>query len=78
MRCTIDAADDKINAKVKRAHEQKVPFMAVVGPAEQEADSVMVRVRGQKEQVNLKVGDFVERLARQVADRQGDLAGMLS
>jgi threonyl-tRNA synthetase len=59
LRCTLDSADDKINAKIKRAHSQKCPLMLVVGPAEAQADSVTVRVRGLKEQPRLKVDDCI-------------------
>ena len=59
LRCTLDAADDKINAKIKRAHGLKIPYMLVVGPAEAEADSVTVRMRGRKEQPRLKLSDFI-------------------
>jgi len=59
LRCTLDTADDKINAKIKRAHELKLPFMLIVGPAEANSDSVTVRIRGRKEQPKLKLTDFI-------------------
>jgi len=73
LRCTIDLADDKINAKIKRAHAQKLPYMLVLGPAEKDAGTVTVRVRGQEEQVKMKVEDFVRVLGSSVLERRGDL-----
>jgi threonyl-tRNA synthetase len=69
LRCTIDKADDKINAKIKRAHEQKVPYMLVVGPKEQENEAVMVRIRGVKQQCSLPVEEFVSRSREEIAER---------
>ncbi|MBN2211212.1 MAG: threonine--tRNA ligase [Sedimentisphaerales bacterium] len=59
LRCSMDISDDKINAKIKRAHEMKLPYMLVVGPAEAQNDSVTVRIRGCKEQRNIKVDEFI-------------------
>ena len=70
FRCTIDGADDKINAKIKRAHEQKVPYMLIAGLAEQEADLVTVRIRGRKEQLKLKVDEFIGALGTVVRERR--------
>ena len=73
LRCTIDQADDKINAKIKRAHELKLPYMLIVGAQEQVSSSVTVRVRGLKDQANLPAGDFVARAQRIIAERSGQL-----
>jgi len=69
LRCTIDDADDKINAKVKRGYSQKLPYMLVVGPSEQESDSVMVRVRGQDKQYCVKVDEFIKRASSEMGLR---------
>jgi threonyl-tRNA synthetase len=48
----------------------KVPYMAVVGQREVEADAVAVRVRGLgKKQEVLAVADFVERVRTQIRTR---------
>ncbi|MBN2376407.1 MAG: threonine--tRNA ligase [Sedimentisphaerales bacterium] len=74
LRFTIDRADDKINAKIKRAHEQKLPFMLVMGPAEQETGTVTVRIRGCKEQLKMKVDDFLAAAERLISLRSPDLS----
>ncbi len=74
FRCTADLADDKINAKIKRAHGMKLPYMLVVGPAEQENQTVTARIRGQKEQVTLKIDQLIEGLTQTVQQRRMDLA----
>ncbi len=69
LRCEIDKADDKINAKIKRAHEMKVPYMLVVGPKEMETDTVTVRIRNQNEQKSLPVNDFIASARKVIAQR---------
>ena len=73
LRCTLDAADDKINAKIKRAHGLKIPYMLVVGPAEAEAESVTVRMRGRKEQPKLKVSDFIAQVQKLIESHSQEL-----
>jgi len=73
LRCTLDVADDKINAKIKRAHGLKVPYMLVLGPAEAEAESVTVRIRGRKEQSRLKVSDFIAQVQKLIESHSLEL-----
>ncbi len=69
LRCEMDKADDKINAKIKRAHEMKVPYMLVVGPKEMETDTVTVRIRNQSEQKSLPVDGFIASAHQVIAQR---------
>ena len=70
LRCTIDPADDKINAKIKRAYEDKIPYMLIVGPAEQRDQTVTVRIRGQNDQISLKLADLVAAAKREIEQRR--------
>ncbi|MBN1844479.1 MAG: threonine--tRNA ligase [Sedimentisphaerales bacterium] len=72
LRCTIDQADDKINAKIKRAHDQRVPYMLIVGPSEAQSDTVTVRTRGRKDQQKWPVGQFIQIAAQDIARRRLD------
>jgi threonyl-tRNA synthetase len=69
LRCIIDTADDKISAKIKRGHSQRLPYMLVVGPQEQQNDTVNVRIRGQKEQCVVKVDQFADHAKQEAAER---------
>jgi len=74
LRCTLDDADDKINAKIKRAHQQKLPYMLVVGPAESQKGTVMIRIRGQKQQLEMQVDDFIRQASHEAQDRMVELS----
>ncbi|MCF7957396.1 MAG: threonine--tRNA ligase, partial [Phycisphaerae bacterium] len=76
LRCTIDKADDKVNAKIKRGHDQKLPYMLIVGPSESENGTVMVRVRGQKQQVEMSVDGFIAQASQEIKERCIALSGV--
>ena len=64
-RVTVDARNEKMNAKIREHALQKVPFILVVGDKEAEANQVNVRVRGQeKAEGTMSVEDFVARVKR--------------
>lgn len=45
LRARVDDSSDRMNAKIRDAQKQKVPFMLVVGDAEMEAGQVAPRLR---------------------------------
>ena len=47
LRVQMDDSADKIGAKIRRAQMQKIPYMAVVGGREQEAQTVSIRHRSE-------------------------------
>jgi len=69
VRCKIDDANDRVNAKIKKAHGMKLPYMAVVGPKELENDSVMLRIRGQEQQISVKVDTFIAAITDSITQR---------
>jgi len=45
MRVQLDASADRMQAKIRNAQQQKIPYMLVVGDREAEAGAVAVRLR---------------------------------
>jgi len=73
LRCSCDCSDEKIGAKIAKAHGQRLPYMLVVGPREAESDQVTVRIRGQKEQKSIALELFIETVQRKIAEKSADL-----
>ena len=73
LRCSLDISDEKIGAKIARAHAQRPPYMLIVGPKEAESDSVNVRIRGKKETKTVKIGELIRIAKKKIADKQIDL-----
>jgi len=60
IRATIDTHDARVQAKIKAGSEMKIPYLAVVGPRDQENRCVSVRAFGvEKDLGSMALGDFV-------------------
>jgi threonyl-tRNA synthetase len=73
LRCSCDFSDEKINAKIAKAHGEKIPYMLVIGPKEAQSDTVNVRIRGIKENKTVGVDEFLGIAAEKIADKKIDL-----
>ncbi|WP_420641150.1 threonine--tRNA ligase [Candidatus Leptofilum sp.] len=58
MRVEVDASNGRMNAKIRNAQLQKVPYMLVVGDKEEEANAVAVRTRDNEDRGAVSVADF--------------------
>ena len=74
IRSSIDISDEKIGAKIAKAHGEKLPYMLVVGPKEAETGTVNVRIRGVKENKTIGVDEFLGNIRDKIADKTIDLA----
>jgi len=70
IRATLSAGNSTLNYRIREGEVGKVPYMAVVGAREAEADTVAVRVRGagNKQEV-VAVDAFVRRVTEEVESR---------
>ncbi|MHC4104821.1 MAG: threonine--tRNA ligase [Planctomycetota bacterium] len=74
LRCSCDFSNEKIGAKIAKAHGEKLPYMLVVGPKEAQSNSVNVRIRGVKENKTVEIDEFLRIAKRKIADKKIDLA----
>jgi len=61
LRVEVNESNDRMNAKIRHAQNQKVPYMLVVGDREVEAGTVSVRLRSEEELGALSLEDFAAR-----------------
>jgi len=66
FRVEVDARSERMNAKIRHAQLQKIPYMLVVGDREQEADAVAVRTRAGEDLGSMPVFQFIDRLRDEV------------
>jgi threonyl-tRNA synthetase len=59
LRVELDRSEDRMNAKIRKAQLQKIPFMLVVGDREQEAGAVAVRLRSGEDLKAKSVDEFI-------------------
>jgi threonyl-tRNA synthetase len=67
LRAELDASKDRMQAKIRRAQLQKVPYMLIIGDKEQAADSVAVRQRSGEDLGAMPLDAFIARAASEVA-----------
>jgi threonyl-tRNA synthetase len=70
VRATLGAGNSTLNYRIREGEVGKVPYMAVVGQREAEADTVAIRVRGagNKQEV-VPVQAFVARVTEEIRSR---------
>ena len=70
LRVHVDDRGETLNYRIREGETHKIPYMAVVGQREVEADSVAVRARGAgKKQEVMTVDAFLERVLREARER---------
>jgi threonyl-tRNA synthetase len=62
MRVEVDARSDRMNAKIRDAQTQKIPYMLVVGDKEIEAGAVALRLRNGENPGPIPVAEFLARV----------------
>jgi threonyl-tRNA synthetase len=74
LRCGLDVSDEKIGAKIAKAHAERLPYMLVVGPKEAESNAVNVRIRGSQDSKTVPVEQFRAAVQQKIADKAIDTA----
>ncbi len=69
IRYTVDDAADTIGGKIRRARNQRIPFLLVVGEREEAAGEVAVRSRAKGEEGACKFDDFLARLKKEIEEK---------
>ncbi|MEE8567707.1 MAG: threonine--tRNA ligase [Anaerolineales bacterium] len=70
LRVEIDTRSERMNAKIRDAQLQKVPYMLVVGDREVEANAVAVRLRSEEDLGAMPVEKFLERTQADIEARR--------
>jgi threonyl-tRNA synthetase len=68
FRVEVIAGSDRMNAKIRDAQKQKVPYMLVVGDREQEEGKVAPRLRSEERLEALTVAELIARMEREVVE----------
>ena len=67
LRVQVDEGDSRMNAKIRAAQLQKVPYMLVVGDREAAAGTVAVRTRAGEQLSGVDSQAFAARVRERVA-----------
>ncbi len=62
FRVEADFSDDRMNAKIRKAQTQKIPFMVILGEKELEQDAVSIRCRSGRQENGVPLDEFIKNL----------------
>jgi threonyl-tRNA synthetase len=69
LRVEVDERSERMNAKIRDAQVQKVPYMLVMGDRDEEASQVSVRLRSQEDLGGMSIEAFLERAKADIEAR---------
>jgi threonyl-tRNA synthetase len=70
IRTTVDDRSDRMNAKIRDAEKEKIPYMLVVGDKEMESGQVSLRLRSGDHPGAIPVEAFINRARKEIADHE--------
>ena len=70
LRVEVDTRSERMNAKIRDAQLQKVPYMLVIGDREAEANTVAVRLRSEEDLGAMPVEKFLEHARADIKARR--------
>ena len=73
LRVEVDASNGRMNAKIRNAQLQKVPYMLVVGDKEAEENAVAVRTRDNENRGAISVAEFITQATTLITTKGIDL-----
>lgn len=69
LRVEVDERSEKMNAKIRDAETEKIPYILVIGDKEVSSNSVSVRKRRLGDLGSMSVESFLERILNEVKDK---------
>ncbi|MHC1771585.1 MAG: threonine--tRNA ligase [Flexilinea sp.] len=69
VRCHVDSRSDRMNAKIRDAQNQKIPYMLVIGDKEMENKEVALRKRSGENPGAMKLEDFIALCKAEVSQK---------
>src|SRR5947207_15008848 len=73
VRAEVDSRSERMNAKIRDAQMQKIPYMLVVGDKEAAAEAVCARLRSNVDLKAVPLAQFVERVAQITTTKSREL-----
>ncbi len=70
VRSALDDSNDRLQAKIRAASDERVPYLLVVGPEDESTGAVSVRARGRRENLGaIPLAAFVEGIVAEIRSR---------
>ncbi len=69
IRAEVDSRSETMQAKIRAAQLQKIPYMLILGGREEEAKKVAVRTREGKDLGAMSLEDFKNKITREIESK---------
>lgn len=73
VRVELDDKDESMGNKIRKAQEQKVPYMIIIGEKEANSKNISVRLRTGEQLNNIKLEEFIDRVNSKINSKSLDL-----
>lgn len=70
IRATVDERSERMNAKIRDAQNQKIPYMLVVGDKEMESNQVALRLRSGENPGPISFDSFTELALKEISEKK--------
>ncbi|MBI9106073.1 MAG: threonine--tRNA ligase [Spirochaetales bacterium] len=70
LRVEVDLSDLRMNAKIRNAQNQKIPYMLIIGEKEEEEKAVSVRLRTGKQTNGVPFADFLSMINEKIEKQE--------
>lgn len=69
LRAEVDQRDERMQAKIRDAQLQKIPYMVILGDKEQESNQVAVRTRDKKDLGTMDIDKFIKSITHKIDEK---------
>jgi threonyl-tRNA synthetase len=73
IRVEIDDRSEKMQAKIRDAQMQKIPYMLVIGARETESNTIAVRQRDGQDLGSISISEFIAKIKEQINNKSLNL-----
>jgi threonyl-tRNA synthetase len=70
IRVEADLGEDRMNAKIRNAQNQKIPYMLIVGENEKLAEEVSIRPRQGKQQQGISISEAIAFIMGKISNKE--------
>lgn len=70
IRTEVDVRPERLDAKIRDASLQKIPYLAIIGDKEAEKNTVSVRSRSGKDQEVLDLSQFLQKVKEEIEEKK--------
>ncbi|HDQ14072.1 MAG TPA: threonine--tRNA ligase [Sediminispirochaeta sp.] len=70
LRAEVDVSEARMNAKIREAQQEKIPYMLIVGEKERESRSVSLRRRSGNQQEVMSIEEFISFTRQKIENKE--------